>query len=472
MLRGVAVLWLGQVVSKIIAFVAFAVLARKLGTSEYGAVEYAMGLATFAALAIEGGLGSVGIRRLAQGEERQERLAAIIPAAQFCLAVVVAPAMIAFAWAFASDSSVVTLVAIVAISVLILPWKQEWLFQAADRQLTIASSQMVRATVFCAGAIVIVAESADLHWVGVLEIVSVAAATAYLLAVQRRVIAPIGLRFAWRDMLALGREGFSIGVAGVTWGLTQYAPLFMLARIAGMVDIAYFGAAHRLALSLVVFSWIYHFNFYPMIARRLVRDPEAMATLTLASFRIAAWGGIGLALALTLAAEPLLALFFGSKFAAAAPAFRVLAWTFPVTLLSGHARWLLVAARRAQDMLVTQLAGGIAIVIIGPLLISSFGMVGAGAAILLACFATWAAAQALVTFRVRAVSVAPCVAPALVAAAIVLAAQYLAADPWLACAVGIIVFAALAPVVDRALTRDLKRMITVRTLLSSPSGGE
>jgi len=468
MLRGVAVLWLAQVVYKLIAFVAFAYLARKLGTQEYGAVEYAMGLATFAALAIDGGLGAVGMRRLTQGEDSREKLTALIPAAQFCVAAVVAPGMILFAWLFANDARAVTLVALVAASVLLLPWKQEWLFQAVGETGPIAVSQTVRAVVFAIGVILLVYGSENLNRVGLMEIASVGTATVYLLWMQRRAIAPIRMRFAWRELLALGREGVSIGAAAVVWALIQYAPLLMLARMAGMVDTAYFGAAHRLGVSLVTFSWIYHFNFYPAIARRMVAEPEAMATLTRASFRIAAWGGIGLALGLTLAAEPLLALLFGEKFKAAAPAFQVLVWTFPVTLLSGHARWILVAARRAHDMLAAQIAGCIAALGLGPLLIAHFGTVGAGATMLLACLVIWAAAQVLVGLRVRVAPAAPCIVPALLAAAILFGAPRLGIEPWLACALGLIVFAALAPLVDRSLLRDLQRVFHVKTLLSNP----
>jgi O-antigen/teichoic acid export membrane protein len=466
MLRGVAVLWLGQVVAKLVAFVAFAYLARKLGSEEYGAVEYAFGLATFAALAIDGGLGAVGMRRLTQGEQSAEKLAALVPAAQFCLAAVIAPGIIAFAWLFANDARAVTLVAFLAASVLLLPWKQDWLFQAVGRPGPIALAQTLRVGVFAAGVIALVSGNADLNRVGWMEIVSLGAATFYLLWLQHRLVAPIRVRFAWRDLLALEREGISIGAAAVVWALIQYAPLMMLARMAGMVDTAYFGAAHRLGVSLVTFSWIYHFNFYPAIARRMVAEPEAMAALTRASFRIAAWGGIGLALGLTLAAEPLLALLFGEKFSVAAPAFQVLVWTFPVTLLSGHARWILVAARRANDMLVAQSAGCIAALVLGPFLISYGGTVGAAATMLVACLVIWAAAQALVTLRLRAAPAAPVVMPALLAAAILFAAPRVGAAPWLACALGLVVFAALAPLVDRSLLRDLERVFHVKTLFS------
>jgi O-antigen/teichoic acid export membrane protein len=239
-----------------------------------------------------------------------------------------------------------------------------------------------------------------------------------------------------------------------------------------MVDTAYFGAAHRLGVSLVTFSWLYHFNFYPAIARRMVDEPDAMATLTRASFRIAAWGGIGLALGLTLAAEPLLALLFGEKFRAAAPAFQVLVWTFPVTLLSGHARWILVAGRRAHDMLIAQSAGCVAALGVGPLLISRFGTIGAAATMLLACLVIWAAAQLLVTLRIRAAPAAPVILPAVLAAAILYAAPRSIADPWLACALGLVVFVALAPLADRSLLRDLERVFHVKTLLSPSASRE
>ena len=470
MLQRVGILLLAQVVSKGLAFVAFAWLARKLGASEYGAVEYAFGLTTFAALAVEGGLGSVGVRRLAQGEQPAARLAALIPTAQTCIALVVVPAMIAFAAVFANDARAVTLVAMVAVSVLMLPWKQEWLFQERGNMMPLAASQILRAAVFALGAVALVNGSSDVDRVGMLEIAAVAAATLYLMFVQARSIAPIRARVSRRELLDLGREAAPIGAAAIVWALIQYAPLLMLANMAGMVDTAYFGAAHRLGVSLVTFSWIYHFNFYPTIAQRLVADPDATAKLTRASFRIAAWAGIGVALALTLAAEPLLTTLYGDKFSASVAPFSVLVWTFPLTLLSGHARWMLVAARRARDMLVAQVAGGFVAIAAGVPLIARFGMVGAAVTMVIACVTIWAVAQAFVTARVRVGPLAPCVRPAVVAAAIVGLAYGIEAAPWMACAAGVLAFTLAAPVVDRDLMRDLAHIRRARSLRSH--GGE
>jgi lipoprotein signal peptidase len=60
--------------------------------------------------------------------------------------------------------------------------------------------------------------------------------------------------------------------------------------------------------------------------------------------------------------------------------------------------------------------------------------------------------------------------PAVLAAAILLASQWLAANPWMASGLGLVVFGALAPLVDRAFVRDLGRVIRVKSLFSTSSG--
>ncbi len=462
MLHDLGLLWFGQIVTKAITFVAFAVLARRLPAAEYGAVEYAMGMATLAALATDGGLGSVGVRRLSQHEDTTERLAALVPTAQLIISLIVAPGMFVFAWFFAKDARAVTLVGLVAISVMLLPWKQDWLFQSLGRMAQIVAAQTIRVGVFAIGVIALVWGGGQLNLVGVMEIVSVACATLFLMVLQARSIAPVRTSFDVKDLVGLGKEGISIGAAAIVWAMIQYAPLMMLANMAGMTDTAYFGASHRLAISLVTFSYIYHFNLYPTLARRMGDDPAAMAVLTRASFRGVAWGGIGLALGMTIAAEPLLALLFGERFKAAAPAFAILIWTFPVTLLSGHARWLLVAARRSHDMLVAQLAGAVTVLLLGWVLISHFGAVGAAIVMLLSCIAIWAAAHAFVLAKVGVAPLAPCLLPTALAAALIIAAHFLVLNPWAAAALAVAIFFALAPLVDRALPQDIARIMRAK----------
>ena len=153
LVRNLGLLWMGQILTKGIVFLAFAILARRLMPSAYGAVEYAVGMGALAALVIDGGLGSVGVRRLTQKLDTAATLVALIPAAQLILAAIIAPAMVLFATEFVEDSNALSIVYGVAASVLLLPWKQDWLFQALGRMEHIVAAQVIRVVVFAAGAI-------------------------------------------------------------------------------------------------------------------------------------------------------------------------------------------------------------------------------------------------------------------------------------------------------------------------------
>lgn len=458
--RDLGLLWVGQILTKGIAFLAFAILARRLLPADYGAVEYAMGLAMLALLAIDGGLGSVGVRRLTQGQQSAEELVALIPAAQLCIAAVMAPAMVLFTYFYANDANALKLTSLVALSLFIPPWKQDWLFQAKGMMTEVVLAQCIRVTTFMLGCALLVHNNAEVILVGFVEIASVTMATAYLMTMQHRKVAPLRLRFAMHKLVDLLREGAAIGAGAICWALFQYAPLLILAAMVGMTETAYFGAAHRLGVSLVTFSWLYHFNLYPVISRRVAGNPGALVKLTRMSIRATAWGGIGLALALTLCAEPLLRLLFGPGFERAAGPFSILVWTFPLTLLSGHARWILIAAKHGNDMLISQIAGVAAAIpaawlLIGP---AGLGPLGAASAMSLACLVVWAVSQIYTHIRGHDVPVLPALPAITAAALIVFAAHALALNPWVALGAGMAVFLVAAFAFDHHLIDELTHL--------------
>jgi O-antigen/teichoic acid export membrane protein len=474
MVRDVGWLWIGQGVTKLLAFVAFAFLARRLDSDSYGVVEYVLGLAAFAALVIDGGLGMVGIRRVAQDAAAIRSLPALIGGAQALLVAAVVPAMCAFAFAFAPDARAGGLALIVGCGLLVTPWRQEWVFQATGRIIALVGSQILRSALFALGIVVLVRVGTTPYMVGFAEATAVLGCTLFLAALQARATGKPRLAMDRRALGGLFQEAWPVGAAGVVWACIHLAPLFVVGSLVGMAEAGLFGAALRLTVTLVSLSFAYHVSFYPAVARQLAADAHAAFAFARASVRIAAWVGVGVALALTLAAAPLLALLFGARFAAAASSLQILAWIFPVTLLSGHARWMLVAAGRGRAMLTAQIAGLALALGATPLLVVGFGAQGAAAATLLASLGIWATAQTLAVRRIGAVPIAPVALPVLVAGALIAGAVAVAPGRWATVAVTLAVYALLAPLVDRRLVADLRRLLRSRQRAAPPEvvGGE
>jgi O-antigen/teichoic acid export membrane protein len=175
------------------------------------------------------------------------------------------------------------------------------------------------------------------------------------------------------------------------------------------------------------------------------------------SFRATAWLGVLGALAGTALAEPLCRLVYGEPFAAAAPAFAVLSWLLPISLLGAHARFALIAYSQQRSELAANAVGAAVAVGLGLIWIPPFGAVGAAAAMLASGFATWGVAQAFARRHLgRVPFLGPLARPALVAAGALALSSWLPLEGRVVAGlVAIGVYVAAAPMVEPALLRDL-----------------
>jgi PST family polysaccharide transporter len=458
LLRDFAVLSGGQVVSKIIGFFVFASLARTLEPQGYGTVEYVIGLTLFFEVLVECGLGPVGVHRIAHQPANLPVLAAQIPLVRLGLAGISVLLMVLLAIPTVHGPAGRGLVWLFALSLLAVPLRQDWLLQATARMSEAAVAQALRMMVFAVVALVLVRRPTDILAVGWAEIAAVSVMSLYCVAVQQMKITPYRLLTPLDGLSGLAKEGALVGLGGLVWSANHYAPLLLVASMVGGEEMAWFGAASRIVTALLIFSNVYYFNLYPAIARATARGCDELANLLAASFRVVAWGGILVGLALTVLAEPLCRLGFGGKFEQSGSIVKIMAWVLPLTLLSGHARWSLVAAGRQSRGVYAQVAGSLAIVTLGIPLVLVLGGRGAAVASIAAATAVWCAAHGLASRNgVRLPPLDLALIPGGLAVAVIGGTHLFSLDHWWA-GLGIVVFAVAAPLLDRKLLPDLGRL--------------
>lgn len=458
LVRDLLLLASGQFVSKLIGLLIFAFLARRLAPDGYGALEYVVGLTVFFAMAIDGGLGTIGVRRLGLARGELPRLAHAIPVARLAIAAVAIPAMIVVVELFGPPTIPRALAWLFAASLLFAALNQEWLLQGSERMTHVAVAQILRMLVFAFAAVLLVRGPADLVGVGWAEFAAVGVASIYYLAAQHALVTPIrvGRTGTWRGVLALAREAAPLGLSNFVWAAAQFMPLFLVGSIVGGAQVGWFAAGQRLVNSIATFSYVYHFNLYPSLVRAAATGNDAATRLMGASFRVTAWVGVGFALGLTLAAASILVTIFGAQFASGAAALAILVWVIPVTLLSGHARGLLVVAGVQRRVLVAQIAGLATAAVGGAGLVAWLGDRGAAAAAVAGAAVVWIVAHGYARQERTPPPALALAARPLALAAIIGVAAALTPYPPLAQAIGAcVMYAALAPLVDRLLVTDL-----------------
>lgn len=463
LIRDLAALLGGEFAGKALGFVVFAYLARALGPDAYGAVELAVALGLFFALVVDFGLGPIGARHVAQSPELVDSLAAQIPAARLLLAVVAVPVMIATAASMRQSPVTLHLVILFAIGLLAAPWFQRWLFQGLEMMGWLSAAQPIRMLVFGLGVVLFVHGPQDVLSVGYAEIASAGILALCYIATQHWLITPVRVTFQWSAVRDLMLEGYSLGLGQIVWALNQYLSTLLVAFYLASEEIAYFGAAGRIVLSLTAFMHLYHFNLFPVVARALRSSGEAYMQVAGPSLRVTAWLGIATALPGIFVATPLCQLAFGEDFAASGPPLAIILWTLPIHLVSGHARYALIAAGQQRYVLMAQLAGVVTTLAIGLPLIPLLGPLGAAIAMLSSFLVVWFMSQIFVNRTVVRIPQLRFLARPLAATTASLAVAFsLDLSSWWAGLAATTLFIGSAPLLDRELIDDARKLARVK----------
>jgi|SRR5579863_7331337 len=375
----------GELLSKLAAFFAFTRLGRVLGAARYGSIEFAIALIVLFSWPVAFGLEEYGAREIARrrhaGLPDQLALAYEIAVLRLLLAFTSLAVLAGAIWILPRSPEDKQLLAAYGASLLLLPWLTHWFFQGCDDMAWSGFLSIVRNSTFAVLVLVFFNVNRPLYHVGIYECTAVAVtALAGFWGLHRRfqVSRPrISLRrHLWPHLTAAAPIGFATLSSIALW----YLPTLVLGLRAEPRVLGEFGVAHRITISLHTFVWLYFVNLLPSLTRA-AHARRGLPDLLGASLTISSWGALLVALLGVIAAGPLVDRSYGAGFHSAVPVLATLIVIIPIMMISGHYRYLLVAAGQQKWLMRwSLLAAGITLV--AALLASPAGSMGAACALL------------------------------------------------------------------------------------------
>ena len=378
----------GEMLAKVGSFVAFTYLARTLGPSGYGALEFTVALMIFFSLVIAGGMDEYGTRELARGEVDPKQLAGDVIVLRTLMMGISLLGLLALVWGMIQSTQEALLILTFGASLILAPVLPQWFFQGHERMSWIGGLSAVRQAVFALLVLFLFTDKTPLYRLGLFECTAVG------------VVVALGA-FGLRRSLGFSRPAFSfdaarlwrrfvaaapISLSHVTWAGLWHFPTLVLGLWGTSAALGLFGAAHRITIALHTFVWLYFVNLLPSISRavRADRDTETGTTANLlqSSLHVTAWSGFFVALVGIVCSGIVIRLAFGSQFTLAAPILSILILVIPATLISGNFRYVLIAADKQRDLFLCSLQASIATAILAAVLIPVFGGIGAACALL------------------------------------------------------------------------------------------
>ncbi|MCW5960563.1 MAG: oligosaccharide flippase family protein [Pyrinomonadaceae bacterium] len=370
-----------EIVSKIVTFAAFAYLARLFGPAGYGYIEWAGAALMCAGLIVDQGFNSYGAREIAKDPSRTAPLVAEIITARFAFAVVGYAVLFAVAMSFEDGNPLRQLLLIYGLSLFILPFLLQWVFQGHDRMHIVAITQTIRQVVFFGVIFLFVREPDDLLIVGYAEVAAVFAAAAFTIFSYRNF--DLNNRKSFRPALSakLFREGIPIGFSQIFWVVRSFGAILIIGLIATAAEAGYFAGAMRIFIALHAFVFLYFANLLPSFSRAWESGRLELNKITKNSLKVVLILGTVAGICWIIVAPYAITISFGQEFTAAAAALQWLGATCVAAAIGGHFRFGLIAAGEQTIEMVIAAVGAGAAVILLPLGYWNFGISGAGAAL-------------------------------------------------------------------------------------------
>jgi len=276
------------------------------------------------------------------------------------------------------------LILLYGLTLLVQPGLLPWVFQGHDRMGHVAFASTMRWSLFAAGVLLFVRGPATTWIVPVVDGAALVSVAVYYFIVFVKHFGALGRRIDYRYAFSLFRQSLPIGASELVWALKIYFATVLLGMFVNGPEVGWFAAAHRLVISLHAFVWLYFFNLLPSISRGSLGTVDALERLMRGSLQITGWLGVFVAVIGTVLAGPVLTAAYGPQYEPAVASFQVLIWLIPLTLVSGHFRYTLIAYDKQGLEFISAACGGALNVVLNLTLIASYGIIGASIALIVA----------------------------------------------------------------------------------------
>jgi len=418
----------GELLARLLAFAAFAHLARVLGSTGFGRLGFVMTVATYLQIPVLQGFDSVGMRDVARDGGLLRRYAGSILVMRLLAAVGTFAAV-----AVTVHSEIRPLLLLFSLTLFPQAVSLKWAFQAVERNRPVAAANIASQLVFAGGAFTIAGPSDLLR--APVAVVAGEAVAALLLGV-------LFLRqFGWPlpgVSARLFRESLPLAASSVLGTLLFNFDVLALAWFQPASAVGLYTAVYKLVLLFATPLTLFQISMLPTLARSdgdLGRTAAPVLRYLAVVFLPLPFVGL-------LVAPQLLTLLYGAEYSGGSAALQILLASLPWMAFRSLFRIILVSYRLQRLDLRTVLAGTLANMAVDLALVPRWGVAGAAVATLSSELAIFGMSYYYTWRRVQALAVAAhCWRPLLAAAAAAGAGMAVTSLPARLAAVGVVYLA-------------------------------
>ncbi len=375
-----SVLASGEVAARFLGFAATIVLARTIGAEGFGVIGFALAVRLYLVVLVEGGLDSVGVRRVALDPTFLQHTAPALLVARMVMALVLI-ALVSLGGLLLLPPPDGAVLALASLTLIPLALNLRWACLGLGRARSAAGARILAEGLFLALVLGMVREGTALTRIPLLQLVAEGAGALLLGLGLVGLIGPIPWR-GWRDRaLPVLRSARPLALHALL-GLVMFnADVLFLRGFHEAAAVGVYVAVYAPVSFFLNLGVTYYHSLLPTLARAHGEGRVDQSAYHLGVRQVLAFG-IPVAVGGVLVADPLLRTLYGPEYLVGGPALRLLLLSLPVALLRNVGQAGLVASDRHPLVLAASIRGAALNLILNALLIPRWGLLGAASATL------------------------------------------------------------------------------------------
>ena len=373
----------GVLLSRVVAFVGTAYLARTLGTYTFGIIGFATAVVTFLAFALRAGFEPIGSREVAREPGTASGLAAGVGLLRLVIAGVGLGFLALVAYFLNKPLEVRQVVFLAGLTLLPLALDPRWVYRGLARNRRAGISMVLAQAVYVATLLLVVKSPQQVFWVPLALVLGETVAVFYL---ALPLIRNWSGRAEWRRAWGVLRSSGYLVSSSLLDAFIRTTDIVLISLLLGEAQTGVYSAAYRVCFLITAIAGSLHWSYLPRLAQIARNDLPAMRRMTERAFEAAGSLAIPFVVGGWILASPLLGALFGLEYAVGQDAFRLLLLGTGLFFLHGILFQVLVVFDRTRPELTIR---GIAVVLnllLNILLIPRYGIEGAACATVLAEF--------------------------------------------------------------------------------------
>ena len=383
----------GEIGARVIAFVATALIARRLGASGFGQIAFAMAVVSQFGTAILIAVGEGGARDVAHHPQDTVRIAFTGIILRICCVVVAIATVVLFGVVLRLSPGARVMTLLYAVALIPTALDPAWVYKGLGRTARVGVSLVISQACNLLFIVLLVKSAADVTRVPAGQFVGDLTAALFLAVA---LLKGKGYVPSVKAVVKMARDAKLLMASRMLRSVVVSFDLLLLGVMVSAEHVGWYSAAYRIVFFVVAIISAAHVAFLPEITQA-ASDPHSLSSILSRAIGLALTVTLPFVIGGILIATPLMQLVFGKGYEQGAPVLQILLLSLLVLGIHGVARIIFISMRQLRlEMLITG-GGAVVNVIANFSLIPIYGIRGAAiatvageTAILIGAFATLA----------------------------------------------------------------------------------